>query len=114
MGEAPDPRAVARDRWRSEGWYPDLSMGQACQAAARSVPGSRLTFASRDDQVTLDRATLHLRARRVAAGLLEAGVTTGDAVVVQAPASVESTVALEALWLLGAVVIPVVSVAGEG
>src|SRR5206468_185951 len=38
----------------------------------------------------------------------------GDRVVVKAPASVDSTVAVEALWLAGAVLVPVVPFATEG
>lgn len=109
----PDPRSVQRDRWRAEGWYPGLTLGQACEAAAAAVPDARLVFADHAGEEAIDRATLHRRARRAAAGLLAAGVAPGDAVMVQAPATVASTVVVEALWLVGAVVVPVVAVAGE-
>ena len=105
-------RAEQRARWRAEGWYPGLTLGQACEAAAAAVPDASLTFATKDAEVRVARAELHARARRVAAGLRAEGVAPGDPVLVQAPASVESTVAIEALWLLGAVAVPVVAVAG--
>lgn len=106
-------RAAQRERWRSDGWYPALSLGQACETAARTVPDARLTFAGREHEVTVTLGELHQRARRAAGGLRAAGVAPGDPVVVQAPATVDSTVVLEALWLVGAVVIPVVAVSGD-
>jgi acyl-CoA synthetase (AMP-forming)/AMP-acid ligase II len=106
-------REEQRARWRAEGWYPGLSLGQAFEAAAVAVPDARITFADRDDEVTITRAELHARARRVAAGLLEDGLVPGDVVVVLAPASIESTVMVEALWLAGAVIVPIVAVAGD-
>ena len=106
-------RATRRDRWRSEGWYPRLTLGRACELAATQLPGAPLTFARRGREETVERGIVHGRARRVATGLLDAGVRTGDPVVLQAPATVESTVVLEALWLLGAVPVPVVAAAGR-
>lgn len=107
-----EARVAQRARWRAEGWYPDLTIGQACEVAARAVPGARTTFATSDREVTVTRRELHERARRVAGGLAADGLAPGEVALVQAPATVESTIALEALWLAGAVVVPVVAVAG--
>ena len=106
-------RDAQRARWRSDGWYPGLTLGQACVAAAEAVADAPLTFARRDGEHTHRRGELHERARRVASGLLEAGVSPGARVVVQSPATARSTVVLEALWLLGAVPVPVVAAAGQ-
>src|SRR5690606_19551912 len=62
------------------------------------------------DHATL--AELHAGARRVAAALHELGVRPGDVVAVQAPADRTSTELVEALWLLGTVVVPPVAAYG--
>jgi cyclohexanecarboxylate-CoA ligase len=106
-------RAAQRSRWRAAGWYPPLTLGEACAAAAIAVPDATLTFARRDHETTVRRAELHERARRIAAGLLHAGVRIADRVVLHAPATAQSTAVLEALWLIGAVPVPVVAAAGD-
>src|SRR5437016_2437814 len=80
---------------------------------ARQHVASELVFAPVDtapETVTL--AALHEQAEALAAVLLHAGVRSGDPVAVQAPIDRASTEVLEALWLLGAVVVPIVVTAG--
>lgn len=108
-----DARAAQRALWRAEGWYPDFGVGGAMARAATVVPDARFVFATKESQDEVDRRTLHDRARRVASGLLASGLRAGDRVVLKAPASVDSTVAVEALWLVGAALVPVVPFATD-
>ena len=88
-------------------------MGGAIARAAEVVGDHRIVFASKSSQRSVDVASIHDRARRVAAGLIRGGLQAGERVVVRAPASVDSTVAVAALWLAGAVLVPVVPFATE-
>ncbi len=108
-----EARRDQRAAWRRAGWYPPLTLGSAFEAAATRFPDAELIFASRSTAEAVTRGALHDRARRVANGLLDIGVATGERVLFQAPASAQSTVALEALWLIGAIVVPVVASAGD-
>ena len=106
-------REQLRAAWRANGWYAPLSVGEALKAGAREHGASEIVFAPVDATTqTVTRAALHERAETLAAVLLRAGVSPGDAVAVQAPIDRASTEVLEALWLLGAVVVPIVVTAG--
>jgi cyclohexanecarboxylate-CoA ligase len=65
--------------------------------------------AAAGDEVAVRLADLHARGRSMAGALSALGVEPGDAAVVQAPADLESTVALAALWILGVTVVPLVA-----
>ena len=106
-------REQLRQGWRDAGVYPDLTMAQALEAGAGSHPDDVIVFASSDG--TTERATLHRlleAARRLARSLLSAGVRPGDAVALQCPCDRAGTELLEALWLLGAVVVPLTTASG--
>lgn len=115
--ERPNDARLARDAlraaWRTAGWYPDATVGEAIAAGAAAHSDAALVFAPSDGEpITVTLAALHGRAIRIAAGMQSAGVETGGAVVVQAAADAASTEALVALWTLGAVVVPLTVTAG--
>src|SRR5688572_24275243 len=101
-------RNEQRARWRAEGWYSDLAVGAAMARASDLVGDTSLVFATKTSQAEVSLTTVYRRASRVAGGLLADGLQPGDRVVVKAPASYDATVAVAALWLAGAVVVPVV------
>jgi acyl-CoA synthetase (AMP-forming)/AMP-acid ligase II len=101
-------RERLRDRWRAEGYYARQSVGEALASGAHTHPTSPLILATEDSIYEATRMELHERARRLAAGFAARGMTPGDVVVLQSPASIHGVVALEAILLLGAVVVPVV------
>jgi cyclohexanecarboxylate-CoA ligase len=104
-----EARAALRTSWRAAGWYPDLTIGEALRAGADARGDDVLTFAAVDGPTETTTLTALLsRASRLATGLARAGVEPGSVVAVQAPADRGSTEVLEALWLLGAVAVPLV------
>ncbi len=115
MGDREDERDELRRTWRALGVYPDLTVGAALAQGAAAHPDAAIVFAAVDgatDHATL--ADLHAGGRRLAAGLHALGVRPGDVVAVQGPADRASTQLVEALWLLGTVVVPLVAAYGPG
>ncbi|MCZ7528554.1 MAG: AMP-binding protein [Acidimicrobiia bacterium] len=105
-------REELRRGWRRTGWYPDLTVAEALAAGAAARPDDLLVFASSDggsDTVTL--AALHARAGELASRLAATGIAPGDVVVLQAPSDRQGTEAVVALWLLGAVLVPLATTA---
>ncbi|MGH2604071.1 MAG: AMP-binding protein, partial [Dehalococcoidia bacterium] len=78
------------------------------RGAARH-PDEQIVFAAVGKTQLATLASLHDRAMALAAAMHEAGVAPGAAVGVQAPVDGAITELLEALWLLGAVVVPLVT-----
>jgi acyl-CoA synthetase (AMP-forming)/AMP-acid ligase II len=106
-------RERLRAQWRANGAYLPLTVGAVIADAARRDGGSEIVFAPVDAKPeTVSLAALYAAALRVAGALLHAGVRPGDVVAVQAPIDRVSTEVLEALWLLGTVVVPIVVTAG--
>ncbi|MCW2546910.1 MAG: fadK 8 [Mycobacterium sp.] len=102
-----DDRAALRKRWRAEGWYPAITIGEALARCAEQRPNDQLVFApvGRDPSTTT-LGEIHAQATTTAELLAGAQIESGHAVVVQAAADMASTVVLAALWRLGAVVVP--------
>jgi acyl-CoA synthetase (AMP-forming)/AMP-acid ligase II len=106
-------RDALRSAWRAAGVYADLTVGQAITAGCTSHAGDRIVFARVDgDTTVVTLGELLGRALRCAGRLAGAGVTPGDTVVVQAPADLVGTEVLAAVWLLGAVAVPMSTTAG--
>ncbi len=104
-----------RAAWRAAGVYPDLTVGQAIVAGGVAHGSDRLVFARVDgDTTAVTLAELLERAEACAQRLAGAGVRAGDTVVVQTPADLSGTEALTAVWLLGAVVVPMATTATAG
>jgi acyl-CoA synthetase (AMP-forming)/AMP-acid ligase II len=114
----PDPgreRQLLAARWRAEGWYQDLTVGEAIAAGAQRYPGDALIFArSNGEAGTLTLSALHERALVAAGRLYRAGIRPGDAVVLQAAVGDASVAAAAALWALGAVPVLLVASASAG
>jgi acyl-CoA synthetase (AMP-forming)/AMP-acid ligase II len=113
MTKNEEQREALRRRWRELGVYSELTVGTALAQGAAAHPDDAIVFAAVDgatDQATL--ASLHAGGRRLAAALHRIGVRPGEAVAVQAPADRTSTELIEALWLLGTVVVPLVAAYG--
>jgi acyl-CoA synthetase (AMP-forming)/AMP-acid ligase II len=103
-----------RAAWRRAGVYPDLTVGESITAGCASHPDDPLVFAQvggPSDVVTL--GALFQRAVECAGRMVTAGLRPGDTVVVQAPADLSGTEALAALWLLGAVPVPLATTASS-
>jgi acyl-CoA synthetase (AMP-forming)/AMP-acid ligase II len=113
MADREEEREALRRTWRELGVYPDLTVGAALAQGAVAHPDDAVVFAGSDGSA--DRATLadlHAGARRCAAALHALGVRPGDVVAVQAPADRASTELVEALWWMGAVIVPLVTAYG--
>ncbi len=117
MTSAGDRRArdALRATWRAAGVYPDLTVGEAIRAGCSTHADDSIVFARVDGDTTavtlgelLDRALA--RAER----LVGIGVAPGGKVVVQAPADLSGTEALAAVWLSGAVPVPIATTATAG
>jgi acyl-CoA synthetase (AMP-forming)/AMP-acid ligase II len=90
-----------------------VTVGEAIALGADNHPDDELMFAADDGGlVSVRLADLHESAGVVARRLRAAGAGPGDAVVIQAAADVSSTEALIAVWILGAVAVPLVATAG--
>lgn len=101
-------RERLREAWRRSGWYAPVTVGRALAQTARHAGTSELVFAPVDGMPqTVSLEQLHVSALGVAGALMRAGVGPGDVVVLQAPIDRSSTEVLEALWLLGTVIVPV-------
>ncbi len=108
-------RDSLRSAWRAAGVYSDLTIGEAITAGCEAHPHDHIVFASVDGKthsVTLQ--DLLERSHTCAERLAAAGVSAGDAVVVQSPADLSGTEVLVALWRLGAVAVPVAMTATAG
>jgi acyl-CoA synthetase (AMP-forming)/AMP-acid ligase II len=111
-----DPGRQARDDlrtvWRGAGVYPDLTVGEAIAAGCASHPDGLLVFAQVDGlSAVVSLGELYQRAVHDAGRMISAGVRPGDTVVVQAPADLTGTQALAAVWILGAIAVPIATTA---
>ena len=112
-GPSNHAREALRAGWRSAGWYADVTIGEALDAAAERWPAEQVVFAQSDGElVELTLAELGERADSTARRLRSLGIGAGTSVVVQSPADAAGTAVFAALWHLGAVVVPLVTTAG--
>jgi len=105
-------RAALRERWYREGHFRRETVGEAIAATAARAPQTLVTFAGPRGTRDLTLAELHERALRLGASLEAAGLSAGDVVAIQAPATVEAAVAYQAAFLRGFVVLPIVHMFG--
>jgi cyclohexanecarboxylate-CoA ligase len=106
-------REALREGWRAAGWYGGATIGEAIAAGAQERPDDRIVFEQTDGgAVDLTLPELVERADATARRLRALGVEPGQAVVVQSPADAAGVELLVALWLLGAIVVPLVATAG--
>lgn len=89
------------------------SLGQAIASAAASAPRRLVRFWLRDGgEMALSLKELNRRTQAVASGLGRRGVNAGDVLAVQLPNGPEAAVAVQAGFLLGATVLPIVQTMG--
>ncbi len=101
-----------RAAWRAAGVYPDLTVGQAIAVGCTAHAADRIVFAQVDgDTTAVTLGELLVRAQACAGRLAGSSVAAGDTVVVQAPADLSGTEVLAAIWLLGAVPVPIATTA---
>lgn len=101
-----------RTAWRRSGVYPNSTIGEAIAAGCAAHAEDRIVFASVDGVTkAVTRGEFLVRTTRCAERLAGAGVCPDQAVIVQAPADLESTTVLTALWSLGAVPVPITTAA---
>ncbi|MET0908329.1 MAG: AMP-binding protein, partial [Ilumatobacteraceae bacterium] len=106
-------REALRRQWRAAGWYGDATIGEAIAAGARERPHDRIVFEqTHGGTADLTLSELVRRADATARRLRAVGIGPGDAVVVQSPADAAGVEVLAALWLLGALAVPLVATAG--
>lgn len=101
---APD-RAALVDRWYALGIYTQETIGEL---VATGGGAGDLVFTSDDSVIELATSALLDRARQIAGGLRAQGVGPGDVVAVQVASSADAFAVMGAVWLVGAVVLPVV------
>jgi acyl-CoA synthetase (AMP-forming)/AMP-acid ligase II len=105
-------RDALRAEWRAAGVYPDLTIGEAIRAGCSAHAEDHIVFARVDgDTTAVTLGDLLQRSLARAERLAGAGVVPGDMVVVQAPADLSGTEILAAVWLLGAVAVPITTTA---
>ena len=105
-------RDALRTAWRVAGAYSDRTVGEAIKIGCTSHPDDHIVFAQVDGETTLVTLGAFLQRAQTSAGrLAAAGVRTGDAVVLQAPADLKGTEILAAVWLLHAVTVPIATTA---
>ncbi len=105
-------RDALRTAWRAAGVYPDLTVGEAIATGCSSHADDRMVFAQVDGETTVITLGAFLKQAQTCAGrLTAAGVRAADTVVVQAPADLEGTEILAAVWLLHAVAVPIATTA---
>jgi cyclohexanecarboxylate-CoA ligase len=105
-------RDALRTAWRAAGVYPDQTVGEAIVTGCTSRPDDHIVFAQVDGETTVVTLEAFLQQAHTSAGrLAAAGVRTGDAVLIQAPADLEGTEVLAAVWLLHAVAVPIATTA---
>ena len=108
-------RDALRTAWRAAGVYADQTVGEAIEIGCTSHPDDHIVFARVDGETTVVTLGAFLRQAQTSAGrLAAAGVKAGDVVVVQAPADLEGTEILAAVWLLHAVAVPIATSATAG
>ena len=101
-------RERLRAGWRASGVYADVTVAEVFANGAEHHGADEVVFASSDGAAEVcTLRSLHEAARATASRMSAAGVSAGDVVVVQGPADRAGTEVLEALWMLGAVVVPV-------
>ena len=102
-----------RRRYRSEGWWPDHSVGERMAAALARQSDQAFVIHSRAVRGGARSPTSSHLARRVASGLAAKGVGAGDVVTFQTPNWIEGVVTFYGAALLGAVAAPIVHIYGS-
>jgi acyl-CoA synthetase (AMP-forming)/AMP-acid ligase II len=106
-------RAALRDLWYREGFYSDRSLPDILIECCIENASTSVVFANADGTSSSTTVgEIHSAAGRVASALQGLGVRSGDAVAVQLPNCVETTIAYEAVLLTGAVLVPIVHIYG--
>ena len=113
----PDPamaqeRRALAERWLREGRHDGLTLHGALERASDEDPELPIVLHSVERPGSLTLATLHERARGMAAAFAAQGVGRGDVVAVQLPNWAETAVAYLAFSMLGAVFVPIVHIYG--
>jgi len=89
-----------------------ITLNDEIAAAARGHPGTEVIFDSVENADTATLGELFDESRRMACGLIAFGIRPGDVVALQIPNRRECLVAHAAVWLAGAVLLPIVPIYG--
>jgi acyl-CoA synthetase len=103
----PDPPDAIVERWRAHGWRTDERLGLALDRAALMTPRSEAVV-SGPERVTF--AALKQRADAIATLLVGHGVRPGDVVTWLLPNGVTAVATAAAIWRIGAVSNPLVTI----
>jgi cyclohexanecarboxylate-CoA ligase len=107
-----DGRLAQGPRWRAEGFWLDRTVVEDLRIGAQIGRDAAVVFASEARPATTSVSELHQRARRAAKGLQDLGISPGDVVAMQVPNWSEGIVAHAAVWICGAVLLPIVTIYG--
>ena len=102
-----------RRRYRSEGWWPDHSVGERIAGALAARSALPFVIHSRTHPWKGTFGDVLDLARRAATGLAARGVGAGDVVTFQTPNWIEGVVTFYGAALLGAVAAPIVHIYGS-
>lgn len=98
--------------WRAQGFWRDISLGAAFEAAAARAPEAMLTIHGADQAESISLGELRERGIRLAGALSALGLTAGDVVAIQLPNSLENCLLYQAAAALGCVILPIIPVYG--
>lgn len=106
------PREL-RDAWRASGYWRDMTLNDAFDAAAARRPDALLTIHGQAGPVDIRLRDLRDRGRKLAGALHGCGVNPGDVIAILLPNGVETALAYQAAATLGCVILPIVPIYGS-
>lgn len=106
-GSGPEPPTELAAAWQARGYWTDERIGWILDRASRMWPDRTAIV---DDQGTYTFAQVQARSDAIAAALLEAGIHRGHVVSWTLPNSVEAIATATAVWRVGAVSNPIVTI----
>jgi acyl-CoA synthetase len=101
-----------RDRYLTEGWWTDDTLGVVVDRSLRAVPDATVNVWSESRPWHGPYSEIHTQALRLAATLADAGLEPGDVVAFQLPNWREAVVAFYGLAMGGYVLVPIVHIYG--
>lgn len=105
------PREL-QDAWRTAGYWRDISLNDAFDAAADRRPDALLTIHGPAGAMNIRLRDLRDQGRKLAGALHACGVNHGDVVAILLPNGIATALAYQAAATLGCVILPIVPIYG--
>lgn len=99
-----------RDRWYEQGFFAKETISDVIWRGAEVSPESFLVSEGRELQDRFTQSEMLGSSLRLAAALRSIGIKPGDRVAVQLPNGIESIQLTAAVWLAGAVLVPITAI----